>query len=111
MFQKVGVFFPNQRGEGALGRGAHMNVSGAGLVKSAPNRANAIKFLNFMATANSQEIFAKSNSEYPVMSGLDLDPILDSFGRFKGSKTNVEALGRNNPLSIQVMNNVNWDQG
>ncbi len=111
VFKKVGVFFPNQRGNGVLGRGAHMNVSGAGLVKSAPNRANALKFLNFMATANSQEIFAKSNSEYPVMSGIDLDPILESFGRFKRSQTNVEALGRNNPLSIQVMNKVNWDQG
>ena len=100
---KVGVFFPNQGG-----RGAHMNISGAGVLKTAPNRSNAVKFMEFMVTANAQEIFAKSNSEYPVLDGIELGPVLKGFGNFKKSKTLVEALGRNNPTAVQIADRAGW---
>ena len=104
-FDKIGVFFPNQ---GRDDRGAHMNVSGAGVIKTAPNRDNAVKFLQFMASARSQEIFARSNNEYPVSGSVEWNDVLKSFGDFKQSKTNVEALGLNNPLAIQIMDRVGW---
>ncbi|MBW3587552.1 MAG: Fe(3+) ABC transporter substrate-binding protein, partial [Cyanobacteria bacterium 0813] len=66
---KVGVFFPNQRD-----RGTHVNISGAGVVKTSRNKAAAIKFLEHLATKESQQIFARSNYEYPVISNVAIDP-------------------------------------
>ena len=48
--------------------GTHINVSGAGVAKYAPNKANAIKFIEFLASTDAQELFAKGNYEYPVLS-------------------------------------------
>ena len=59
---KVGVFFPNQDG-----RGAHINVSGGGVTASAKNKKEAIRFLEFLTSAKSQETFGKVNYEYPVV--------------------------------------------
>ncbi len=104
-FEKIGVFFPNQ---GPTARGAHMNASGVGVLKNAPNRANAIKFLEFMVNPNAQEIFAKSNNEYPVLEGIEWADTLKGFGSFKKSKTSIAALGRNNPKAVRLMDRVQW---
>ncbi|EGJ32719.1 ABC-type Fe3+ transport system, periplasmic component, partial [Moorena producens 3L] len=75
IFKKVGVFFPNQQN-----RGAHINISGGGLVKTAPNRENGIKFLEYLTSPTAQTFFAQANSEYPVVSGTPIDPVLAGFG-------------------------------
>ena len=59
--KKVAIFFPNQKN-----RGTHINISGAGVTKSAKNKENAIKFLEFLSSAESQEVFGSINFEYPV---------------------------------------------
>ena len=66
---KVGVFFPNQRD-----RGTHVNISGGGVVKTSRNKAGATKFLEHLASREAQQIFARSNNEYPVISGVAIDP-------------------------------------
>ena len=63
--ESVRVVFPNQ-----AGRGAHVNISGASLVKGAPNRGNAIALLEFASGEEGQNIYARVNGEYPVKPGV-----------------------------------------
>jgi iron(III) transport system substrate-binding protein len=101
--EKIGVFFPNQRD-----RGTHVNISGGGLVKTAPNRENAIKFLEFLASPRAQEIFAKSNYEYPVVSGVPVAPVLASYGSFKEDSLNAAVFGRNGEEALQIADRAGW---
>jgi len=101
--QKIGVFFPNQNE-----RGAHVNISGGGVVKTAPNKEGAIKFLEYMVSPEAQEIFAKSNYEYPVLEGAAVDPVVASLGQFKADATNAAAFGKNNPEALKIMDRAGW---
>ncbi len=101
--EKIGVFFPNQRD-----RGTHVNISGGGLVKTAPNRAAAIQFLEHLASPEVQEAFALSNNEYPVVAGVKLDPVVASFGSFKSDPLNAAVFGRNNSEALQIMDRAGW---
>ncbi|MEO0587066.1 MAG: extracellular solute-binding protein, partial [Planctomycetota bacterium] len=71
----VRLVFPDQDG-----RGAHTNISGVGLIKSAPNRENAIRYIEFLTTPEAQEIYALKNFEYPAVSGLELPEVLGNLG-------------------------------
>lgn len=101
--EKIGVFFPNQRD-----RGTHVNISGGGVLKNAPNREAAVKFLEHLVSPASQEIFAKSNSEYPVVAGVPLDPVLEAYGNFRDDSVNAMIFGRNNANALQVMDRAGW---
>lgn len=101
--EKIGVFFPNQRD-----RGTHVNISGGGLVKTSPNKANAIQFLEFLVSPKAQEIFAKSNYEYPVLEGAPVDPKLTSLGAFKSDPINAAVFGRNGEEALKLMDRAGW---
>lgn len=101
--EKVGVFFPNQSD-----RGTHVNISGGGLVKTAPNKEGAIKFLEFLASPRAQAIFAKSNYEYPVVADATVDPILAKYGQFKEDSLNAAVFGRNGEAALQIMDRAGW---
>ncbi|HEY9888641.1 MAG TPA: Fe(3+) ABC transporter substrate-binding protein [Candidatus Obscuribacterales bacterium] len=103
VFNQLGAFFPNQ-----AGRGTHVNISGAGVLKTAPNREGAIAFLEYLATPRAQEFFALGNNEYPVVAGTTLDPVLESLGTFKEDAVNVEAYGRNANAAVQLMDRAGW---
>ena len=103
IFDKIGVFFPNQND-----RGTHVNVSGGGLVKTAPNQESAIAFLEFLVSPEAQAFFAQGNNEYPVVAGVPVDPIVDSFGTFKEDTVNVSAYGENNAEAVQIMDRAGW---
>ncbi len=105
IFKKIGVFFPNQ-GDGE--RGTHVNISGAGVVKSAPNRENAIKFLEFLAGDNAQAFFAQGNNEYPVVEGIPVDPVVGEFGTFEPDTLNVNQLGENQAEAVRIMDRAGW---
>ncbi|MEG5036781.1 Fe(3+) ABC transporter substrate-binding protein [Microcoleus sp. AT3-D2] len=100
---KVGVFFPNQRD-----RGTHVNISGAGVVKTSRNKAAAIKFLEHLVTPEAQQIFARSNYEYPVVSGVAIDPAVASFGTFKSDPLNPDVYGKNNPEALKISDRAGW---
>lgn len=100
---KVGVFFPNQRD-----RGTHVNISGGGVVKTSKNRDAAIKFLEFLASPEAQSMLAKGNNEYPVRSGVAVDPIVASLGRFKEDRLNATVYGRNNAAALKLMDRAGW---
>lgn len=103
VFDKVGIFFPNQDG-----RGAHVNISGAGLLQNAPNPENAIAFLEYLASPEAQEFFALGNNEYPVVEGTPVNPVVESFGEFKDDTTNVAAYGKNNADAVKIMDRAGW---
>jgi iron(III) transport system substrate-binding protein len=102
--EKVGIVFPNQGG-----RGAHVNVSGAGILKHAPHREAAVRFLEYLASDDAQRYFADGNNEWPVVPGVRVNnPVLAELGFFKYDSLNVAALGRNQPASQKVYDRVAW---
>ncbi len=103
VYDKIGVFFPNQQE-----RGAHVNISGGGLVKTSPNRENALKFLEFLVSDKAQEFLTQGNYEYPVVTGVALDPTLQSFGKFKADETNIAEFGPNLAAAVKVMDRAGW---
>ncbi|NJK99038.1 MAG: Fe(3+) ABC transporter substrate-binding protein [Spirulinaceae cyanobacterium SM2_1_0] len=103
--EKVGIFFPNQRRNQ---RGTHVNISGGGVLANAPNRDAAIAFLEHLTSDQSQTYFAEGNNEYPVVEGVELDPVLTSFGQFREDELSVEEYGKNQAAAIQLMDRVGW---
>jgi iron(III) transport system substrate-binding protein len=101
--EQVGIFFPNQSD-----RGAHVNISGGGVVKTAPNKEGAILFLEHLASPEAQKIFSEGNNEYPVVAGVPAASVLQSFGDFKADTMNVSTYGKLNPEAIMVMDRVGW---
>ncbi|WP_434400662.1 Fe(3+) ABC transporter substrate-binding protein [Planococcus sp. 11815] len=97
------VFFPNQDTTGT-----HVNVSGAGVVKSAKNQENAIKLLEFLSAPEAQETFASVNYEYPVNEAVEPSELLQSWGDFKEQDISMSALGENNAQAILLFNEVGW---
>ncbi|MFK8794623.1 Fe(3+) ABC transporter substrate-binding protein [Planococcus plakortidis] len=97
------VFFPNQDTTGT-----HVNVSGAGVVKSAKNKENAIKLLEFLSAPEAQETFASVNYEYPVNEAVEPSELLQSWGDFKEQDISMSALGENNAKAILLFNEVGW---
>lgn len=103
VFKQVGVFFPNQED-----RGTHVNISGAGAVRTAPNREGAIQFLEYLSGEKAQEFFARGNYEYPAVPGVPLDPTVASFGTFKADEANLEAIGPYLPTAVKIMARAGW---
>ena len=102
--ERIGVVFPNQ-----ANRGTHVNISGAGVMKNAPNREAAVKFLEYLASDEAQRYFAEGNNEWPVVAGVRIDnPVLKTFGAFKQDALNVAALGRNQPEAQKIYDRVAW---
>jgi iron(III) transport system substrate-binding protein len=99
----LGVFWPNQDG-----RGAHINVSGAGITKYAKHRAAAERLLEFLVSAEAQTWYAEVNNEYPVVADAKIPATLMSFGEFKGDSLNLTHLGENNRAALQLMDRAGW---
>ncbi len=100
----IGIYFPNQDG-----RGAHVNVSGAGLVKGSKNVAAATKFLEFLASDEAQSSFPHATYEYPVVEGIEWSPLLKSWGTFKADALNLSKLGELNETAVEVFNEAGWE--
>jgi len=89
--------------------GTHVNISGAGVLKNAPHRDAAVKFLEYLASDEAQRYFADGNNEWPVVAKLPIDnPVLAGFGDFKRDRLNVAVLGRNQPGSQKIYDRVAW---
>jgi len=105
--EMIGVFFPNQ---GRNESGTHINISGAGVVKYSKNKDNAVKFIEFLASVKSQELFAKVNFEYPVNPNANISELLKSWGTFKEDKTSLYKIGHQNIPAVKMLNFVGWDK-
>jgi iron(III) transport system substrate-binding protein len=88
VMDQVGVVWPNQ-----ASTGTHINVSGGGIMKHAPNKAAAIKFLEYLASDQAQRYFADGNNEWPVVDSVKLEnPALAKLGKFKADPLPVNSL-------------------
>lgn len=102
--EKVGIVFPDQSGHGA-----HVNISGAGVLKHAPHRDAALQFLEYLAGDDAQRYFADGNNEWPVVASVRVNnPALAALGAFKYDPVNVAVLGRNQPESQKLYDRVAW---
>ncbi len=91
LMERVGIVWPNQ-----AGYGAHINISGAGMVKTAKNQEAAIKFLEYLASDEAQRYFADGNNEWPVVSSVTVaNPGLDAMGKFKADTLPIASISRN----------------
>lgn len=104
IFDKVGVIFPDQSGVGT-----HVNVSGAGLVKTAPNRDNAVKFLEYLTSESAQRYFADGNNEYPASIGLKANSAVESLGNFKSDTLSVADIGKGQAEAVKIFDRAGWN--
>lgn len=101
--ERLGVFWPNQ-----ADRGAHVNVSGAGITRHAKNRQAAERLLEYLVGTEAQTWYAEVNNEYPVVEDASTSAVLESFGKFKGDSLNLTRLGENNRAAVQLMDRAGW---
>ena len=104
--KKVKPFFPNQDD-----RGTHMNISGGGVLKHAPNKGNAIKLLEFLLTKEAQEHIVNNTFEYPMIEGVKPNKLIAQFGLdFKQDlKTKVLKYGKNQAEALKIMMEAGWE--
>ena len=99
--ENLGVLFPNQGG-----RGSHVNISGAGITKYAPNKANAIRFLEYLTSDYAQKLFAEGNNEYPVV-GDTTGPVA-TMGTFKEDQVSASVLGERQAEAVKIFDRAGW---
>ncbi|MDX1661638.1 MAG: Fe(3+) ABC transporter substrate-binding protein [Gemmatimonadota bacterium] len=101
--EQVGVFFPNQDG-----RGAHVNVSGAGVTRSADHVEEATLLLEFLTSDEAQRVFAEANQEYPVKPGVAWSETLREWGEFEADTLDLTRLGELNDEAVRIFDRVGW---
>lgn len=100
---QIGVVFPNQSD-----RGTHVNISGGGVVKNAPNKENAVKFFEYLASKSAQEYFAAGNDEYPVVSGVAIAASVQQLGEFKEDSIGLTKYGELQSEAVKVYDEVGY---
>lgn len=100
---QIGWIFPAQEAEGA-----HMNLSGGGVAAHAPNRDNAIAFLEYLASDQAQQYFSAGNDEFPAVEGVTLSESVAKLGEFKADPVDLSAVALNLPTAQKIFNDVGW---
>ena len=100
----IGWVFPAQNAEGA-----HMNLSGGGVAAHAPNRENAVKFLEYLSGEQAQKYFSAGNDEYPAVPGVGLSPSVAALGFFKPDDVDLSAVAKNLPQAQKIFNEAGWE--
>jgi iron(III) transport system substrate-binding protein len=98
--------FPN-----AADRGSHVNVSGVALAKHAPNKANAVKLMEFLASEDAQKIYATANNEYPINPAVPPSEIVQSWGKLKPDPLPLENIAKYRKRASELVDKVNFDAG
>lgn len=99
--KSVFMFFPNQNTYGT-----HVNVSGAGITKSAKRKANAVKLLEFLSSDEAQRMYAELNFEYPVKAGVPWSALVESWGSFKADNLDMIKIADNRSLAVKIYDRV-----
>jgi iron(III) transport system substrate-binding protein len=101
---KISLVWPNQQSWGT-----HVNVSGGGVMRNAPNREAAVKFLEYLASDSAQAYLAEGNNEWPVVaSAVMKNPVLDSLGKFKADTLPIAQVGRAQVTAAKITDRVGW---
>ena len=101
--ERMAVLFPNQ-GD----RGTHVNISGAGVLRTAPNAEAARRFMDYMSGPRAQSIFADGNSEYPVVADVQPTAVLRGLGDFKRDPLNAARMAELSPEALRIMQRAGW---
>lgn len=102
--RRVGIVFPDQNG-----KGTHVNISGGGMLKMAPNKAAAQKFLEYLTSDEAQAYFANGNNEWPVVASVKMNnTTLDRLGAFKVDTLRAGALAQYTPKAQRLIDQVGW---
>ncbi len=91
------------------GGGTHVNVSGAAVAKNSPNKANAIKLLEFAVSPEMQAVYAQQNMEYPVLAGASVDPIIAALGPLKVDPISLVEIAKARKKASELMDKVGFD--
>jgi iron(III) transport system substrate-binding protein len=104
LMETVGIVWPNQKSTGT-----HVNISGGGMLKSAPNKDAAVKFLEYLASDQAQVYFADGNNEWPVVATVKTsNPALETMGKFRADTINVGALAKNQAAVQKIYDRAGW---
>ncbi len=101
--EQLGIHFPSQDKAGV-----HVNVSGIGLAKYAPNKENAVKLMEYLSSEDAQRYFASANYEYPTNPNVEASELLKSWGSFKSQEISLTELGIYNEKAVKIFNKVSW---
>lgn len=101
--ESVYIIFPNQND-----RGTHINVSGVGVLKNAPNKENAIRLVEFLLSKEAQEMLTNGNYEYPINPNVKPNKLLESWGEFKVQKPDFEVYYKNAKEALKIFDEVGW---
>lgn len=99
----IGWVFPNQNDIGA-----HMNISGGGVAAHAPNRENAIRFLEYLTSEQAQDYFSAGNDEYPAVPGVGLSPSVAALGIFRADTIDLSEIAGNIEAAQRILNEAGW---
>lgn len=104
--ESVKILFPNTNN-----RGTHVNISGMALIKSAPNKDNALKLMRFLASADGQRIYAQVNNEFPVKPGVPAGEIARSWGPFKADQASLAKIADLRKAASEMVDRVRFNDG
>lgn len=102
--EAVRLVFPN-----ADGRGTHINISGISLTKSAPNRENAIKLMEFLTSPEAQGIYAKANTEYPANPNVEPTGLVAEWGEIQPDSLSLHDIAENRNAAVKLVDRVDYD--
>jgi iron(III) transport system substrate-binding protein len=102
----IRLMFPN-----AHDRGTHVNISGVAMAKNAPNKAAALKLMEYLASDEAQKIYATANNEYPVGPGVPPSDIVKSWGTLKADPLPLENIAKHRKRASELVDKVNFDAG
>ncbi len=89
--------------------GTHVNISGAAVARHAPNRDNAVKLLEYLVSDEAQSLYAKANYEYPVKAGVELDPVVASFGEMTVDALPLTEVAKHRKQASELVDRVGFD--
>ncbi len=101
--EKVSIFWPNQETFGA-----HINISGAGILKSSKNFKNALMFLEFLSSKKAQQIYTKNIHEYSIRQDVGSSETVVKFGKFKSDSLKLEEIGKKIKTGMYLASKHNW---
>jgi iron(III) transport system substrate-binding protein len=104
----LALFWPNQQGEGAEGRGVHINISGAGVTKASKHKAEAQQLIEWLTSPEAQQMLMDLNREYPINPAVKLNAELASWGEFKADAVDVSEAGRLQAAAVKLMDRVGY---
>ena len=91
------------------GAGTHLNISGVAMTKAAPNRENALKFMEWLSSDEAQRIYAEKNHEFPVKPGVAKSELVASWGEFTPDTVSLSDVAAARPAALKIMEEIDFD--